>query len=215
MAIIFDKNKRFLFIGGAITESGRFHDIEGVGHGFVRHIRDYLRARHPATAPVIINRGRSDSISDIASWWQQDVLAEQPDVVSLLIDVPDPSRQLPNEVTDISIENLCGLYRQLFEQTQVRLPRCEIVLCEPAAIWSDKPVEADDMLRRYRKALSAINGNFFGRPLVPVHSAFIFAQRTRPDLRWVEEDGQPTSAGHMLIATTWLEENGLAPRAVG
>ena len=39
------------------------------------------------------------------------------------------------------------------------------------------------------------------------------ALRERPDASWIDQSGQLTSAGHAVIAYTWLEECGLAPLA--
>ena len=54
MALPLSKEARWIFIGDSITDAGR--SPEAVGTGYVRDIRDWLRASVPARAPQILNR---------------------------------------------------------------------------------------------------------------------------------------------------------------
>lgn len=210
MAIIYNKDARFVFAGDAVTSAGREGDPEGLGSGYVRTIRDYLLAQHPDTAPLVMNRAGRGRIVDMAAQWKEQVIAERPDVLSILFDLNSESNP-PSEVT---VDQYHAIYRQILVQTMELLPRCRLVLCEPTALWSKTAVEADEQLRPYVKATMALNREFDAEVIVPVHEAFVYARRSRPDVRWFADQSTLTSAGHMLIAFTWMESCGLLRSAL-
>ena len=213
MAIRYNRDSRFLFIGDGPTDVGRAPDPEEIGTGFVRDIRDYLRANRPSTAPIIVNHGASGL--RLAEWlerWPHDALGQRPDVISLHFDVPDPSGAPASGGTKPA--EFLTLYRELLAQTKEGLPDCQIVLCQPAAAWSAAAYEADDALRPYVRGLLELAREFRVESIVPVHEALVYVRRVRSDIAWITSDGRFTSGAHMLFAYTWLEQNGLAPRAV-
>lgn len=214
MPLRHNSNTRFLFIGDAITQGGRSDDPENLGFGYVRMIHDYLLARHSTTAPSVLNRGeRGLRISDWLTRWPDDALAAQPDMVSVFIDVPEPAGDAGSEAHMYALNEFRSVYRQLLIRTKKLAPRCSLVLCEPAALWSNRPYEADDRLRPYVYSLLKIGEEFNAHGIVPVHSALVHARCSRPDANWLNSDGLPTSTAHAVIAYTWLEEEGLAPLA--
>lgn len=215
MPLTYNKTSRFLFVGDAITDAGRTNDPDNLGFGYVRMIRDYLMARHSATAPLVLNRAESGvRLGDWPSRWPQEALSARPDVVSIFIDVPEPAGAPASQPHQHALDEFRAVYRQLLIRTKELAPRCKLVLCEPAALWSDVPVEADPRLREFVYALWRIGEEFNVHGTVPVHSALVHARRSRPDVKWIASDGQLTSTGHAVIAYTWLEEEGLAPLAL-
>jgi lysophospholipase L1-like esterase len=215
MAIIHNRLQRFVFAGDRITESARSDDPEEIGFGYVRIVRDYLRAKDPGTAPLFVNRARGGlSIAELAARWQVDVIDERPDVLSILIDLDDPALRAA-DAPALSVDQFEANYRQILEETTNYLPQCRIVLCEPAAAWSEDAAGADDRLRPYVDSLLAMGRDYSAESVVPAHEALVYARRARPDIRWVRDDGQPTSSGHAAIAYSWLEANELARRGVG
>lgn len=135
-------------------------------------------------------------------------------MVSVFIDVPEPQAAPDSEPHEHAIDEFRAAYRQLLVRTKELARRCKLVLCEPAAIWSNIPVEADDRLRPYVHSLLKIGEEFHVHGIVPMHSALVHARRSRPEVTWVNSDGMLTSPGHAIIAYTWLEEEGLAPLAM-
>jgi acyl-CoA thioesterase I len=213
MAITFNKETRFLFIGDAPTDGGRSSDPEEIGSGYVRIVRDFLRARHPTTAPIIVNRGATGlRLVDWLERWPREALAQRSDVVSIHFDVPDPSRSAGAGGTNLA--EFQTLYRQVLQRTAERLPDCKLVLCQPAAVWTTASFEAADSLRPYVHGVMELAREFNAETIVPVHEALVYARRSRPDIGWVTSDGQFTSSAHMTVAYTWLEQNGMMPRAV-
>lgn len=214
MAVTFNKDSRFLFVGDRITAAGRETDSEGTGHGYVRIIRDFLRAKHPPIAPIVINRGSArERLPELAASWEREVIAERPDLVSILIDLNDPRPAMPGGHAEPSLDQFRTVYRHILSQTAESLPDAKVVLCEPAALWSTAPVEADEVLRPYVHSLMEIAREFDAKAIVPLHSAFVYVRKARPDIDWTAADHQPTSSGHAVIAYTWLEELGIATRS--
>ncbi|MFP3440820.1 GDSL-type esterase/lipase family protein, partial [Pantoea sp. SIMBA_133] len=104
--------QKWLFVGDSITDSGRNQDSEGLGNGYVRMIRDGMIKKYDVE---IINKGVSgDRITDLEDRWNQDVLALQPDVVSISIGINDVWRQLDHpEMDQVTPEDFKRIYDEL------------------------------------------------------------------------------------------------------
>ena len=83
MALPLSRDSRWIFIGDSITDAGRRQCPEEVGTGYVRDVRDWLRASIPGRAPQVLNKGISgNTISDLRRRWESDVIAHEPQLVS-------------------------------------------------------------------------------------------------------------------------------------
>ena len=78
----------------------------------------------------------------------------------------------------------------------------------PTVIGPPSPEEGNEKLQPYVRAVNDLASEF-AAILVPTHRAFRRAQDQRPDLEWTTDGVHPGSAGHMLIARTWLSAIGL------
>lgn len=194
-----------LFIGDSITDCGRRDDVEEIGDGYVRLIRDYLLARNPATAPRVINRGISGNrVTDLGARWKEDVLDLAPDAVSVMVGINDVWHGLAGGTGGVSLEQFTGVYHAILRQLAVVLPKTKLVLCEPTVIEPPAPAEGNARLLPYVRAVREIAREFDAVCCVPLHSTFIQAKKTRPDIDWTPDGVHPSSAGHMLIARAWL-----------
>jgi acyl-CoA thioesterase-1 len=207
MAISINSDKRVLFVGDSITDCERCDDPQGIGTGYVRLIRDYWFAKHTQTAPKVINRGiGGDMITDLVPRWQSDVLAERPHILSVNIGVNDVWAGLGDPSGGVPAARFGEIYHDLLTQTRRSLPECKLVLCEPSGIWQPQPAEAPTRLKPYIDTVHAMAKEFKAECVVPLHSAFVYALHTRPEVAWTTDGVHPTSSGHMLIALTWLQE---------
>ena len=201
---------KLLFIGDSITDCGRRQDADGLGNGYVRLIRDYLCANNPAESPVVVNRGvGGNKVTDLAERWETDVLAEKPDCLSVKIGINDVWHGLSDPSRAVPLEVFVQTYTDLLEKVKSVLSGCKIVLCEPSVISPPAPDGGNIALKPYVQAVGDLAKRFEAEALVPLHGAFLEAQETRPDIVWTTDGVHPTSAGHMLIALTWLRETGL------
>jgi lysophospholipase L1-like esterase len=209
MSLVFNARSKLLFIGDSITDCGRRDDAEQVGNGYVRMIRDWLAAKDPANAPVVINRGISgNKIPDLEKRWQRDVLDERPDVLSIYIGINDVWHGLAPNRAGCEIDDYLRGYQSILSQTQQALPSCDIILCEPSVIWPPAPAEGNERLAPYVRAVHELAGQFKVDCVIPLHSAFNAARDARPDIPWTRDGVHPTSFGHTLIARTWLATTG-------
>lgn len=212
MPIAFHKEMRLLFIGDSITDCGRLADPDGLGTGYVRLIREIALARDPATAPAVLNRGTSGNrVVDLAARWDSDVIALEPDVVTIKIGINDVWRQFDGNGViygeGILIDEFKRTYDTLLSRTLAALPACKIVLCEPTVFWPPAPQAelGQQLIKPYVDAVNELGDAFAVHAVVPLHHAFERARAARPEIDWATDGVHPSSAGHMLIAEQWLE----------
>jgi lysophospholipase L1-like esterase len=209
-----NREHRWVFIGDSITDCGRRDDPDQLGGGYVRLIRDWLVARSPEQAPQIINRGvGGDRVLELQKRWQEDVIALHPHVLSIKIGINDVWRQLnpASAASGVLIDQYLATYEKLLSETISADPEVRIVLCEPSVISPPQPEEGNQKLRPYVHAVRSLAGKFGDHVVhvVGLHEACLAAQKSRPDIVWWPDGVHPTSAGHMLLARTWLGETGL------
>ena len=204
MPIRLTPKSKFLFIGDSITDCGRGGDPEGLGNGYVRLIRDYLRAKDPAHAPQVINRGVSgNKVTNLKDRWQKDVLDVAPDVLSVMIGINDVWHGLNPGGAGVDLETYRKTYADLLAQVKEKLPNCAITLCEPTVISPPASEKGNEALGPY---VAAVRELVLSQKvaLVPLHDVFLDAAKGRPDIDWATDGVHPTSSGHMLIARQWL-----------
>lgn len=210
MPLALESGQTFLFIGDSITDCGRRNCPEEIGGGYVRLVRDYLRAKDPAHAPQIVNRGISgNKITDLVARWKDDVIAIAPDVLSIMIGINDVWHGFHNPSNGVAIEKYVELYHVILRQVQGALPKTKVVLCQPTVIDPPAPATGNQVLQPYVRATGELRREFGAVAMVNTHGAFVNAIKARPDIQWTTDGVHPTSTGHMLIARTWLSDTGL------
>ncbi|MGB7794277.1 MAG: SGNH/GDSL hydrolase family protein [Terrimicrobiaceae bacterium] len=210
MALPLSRDSRWIFVGDSITDSGRRQCPESVGSGYVRDVRDWLRASLPAQAPQIINKGISGStMSDLCRRWEEDVIADNPQLVSILIGINDVLHGLGGRNAGTSIESYRENYADILGRLKNAFPQVAIVLCEPTAIWPPAPAPGNEILKPFVEAVQHAAIEFGAQSVVPLHRTFEKAVSERPDIDWLPDGVHPSSSGHMLIARSWLACLGL------
>ena len=210
MALTLSPEAHWVFIGDSITDCGRRECPEQIGDGYVRLVRDWLLAAHPARAPQVINRGISgNKITDLQARWDEDVLALQPDVVSVKIGINDVWHGLGPEPNGTPLDQFLEVGADILQRLKGAFPAAKIVLCEPSVIWPPAPEVGNERLQPYIDAIRALGVQFGVEQVVPLHAAFVQSREARPDIDWAPDGVHPSSSGHMLIARTWLAQLGL------
>ncbi len=210
MALALSTKARWVFIGDSITDCGRRQCPESMGSGYVRIIRDYLLAREPAAAPTVINAGISgNKITDLQGRWDADVLAHQPDLLSIKIGINDVWHGIPDRSKGIGPDEFRAGYVSILERLKAACPKTALVLCEPSVIWPPAPQEGNALLQPYLAVVRDLAKEFRASALVPLHGVFESAKSARTEVNWAPDGVHPGSAGHMLIARSWLAALGL------
>ena len=202
-----------LFQGDSITDAGRDRKLQDANHpkalgdGYPLLIASELLL-NPAK-PKVFNRGISgNKVPDLQARWQQDCIDLKPDVLSILIGVNDIWHKL-NGKYEGTVEDYENGYRDLLEETQRKLPKTRIVLCEPFVLRvgavNDKWFPEFDE----RRAVAAKLAEEFKLTFVPFQSMFEAAAKTAGPEYLAADGVHPSLAGHSLMAKTWLKETGL------
>lgn len=194
---------RLLFHGDSITAAGkRPDDDQDLGHGYVRLIADAVRTTHPSLD--VRNRAVSGyRVRDLRANWAADVLAQPPDVVSIMVGINDTWRRYdsadPTTVGDYTRD-----YHHILDAAAAAGAR--LVLIEPFLV----PV--DDEQWTWREDL---DGRIHAvRRLAEEYDALLLAAdgllnqaaRQAGGPAKVASDGVHLEPlGHEVLATAWLE----------
>jgi acyl-CoA thioesterase-1 len=182
-----------LFIGDSITDCDRRTDPTGLGNGYVRDL-----AYSPELSGVeVVNRGISgERARDLRARWEQDVLAEKPTLVSILVGINEVWRRFDSgDATSAS--DFERVYRELLELSAAS----RLVLIEPfllpvnpeQATWRDDLDEKRHVVRALARE--------FGAALVPADDALTALN----DPHGLAPDGfHPSDKGHRELARLWL-----------
>ncbi len=204
MPIRLNPTSKFVFIGDSITDCGRGGEPEGIGSGYVRVVRDYLRAKDPAHAPEVLNRGISgNKVTNLRDRWQKDVIDLAPTVLSVMIGINDVWHGLNPGGSGVDLATFQKTYGELLAAVKAKHPQCAIVLCEPTIISPPAHAKGNETLKPYVAAVRELAVEHKA-VLVPLHDVFLDAAKGRRDIDWATDGVHPTSSGHMLIARQWL-----------
>ncbi len=210
MATLIDSGDSVVFIGDSITDCEHKSDPQGLGKGFVRLFSDMLLAREPEKHVQIINRGiGGQTVADLHSRWQADVLTHTPDWLIILVGINDLHGWLNDKKQGVSPEDFLSCYRQCLKQTRLQNSACRILLMDPFYICS--PVNANDfqtevlrLLPQYQKVITEMSCVFHTRVL-RLHAIFSNLLQHRQAEIYCPEPVHPNSTGHMVIAQNIYE----------
>ena len=201
---------RILFTGDSITDCNRRGSPnQPLGHGYAQFAAARLTARFASPKLQILNRGISGNrVADLLARLDEDLLALQPTVVSIMIGINDTWRAFDsnNPTTTAGYEND---YRTILTRIRREL-KARVVLIEPFLLHvpDDRHMWRADLNPRIdavrRLALE------FGTDLLPLDGIFAQAATQAPPAFWAADGVHPTLAGHQLIADAWLRNAGIA-----
>jgi acyl-CoA thioesterase-1 len=204
MLSVFEDKAVVLFQGDSITDAGRIReDSDHLGHGYAMMAASWFQALYPGKEVRFLNRGiGGDCIKDLQTRWQKDCLDLQPTWVSVLIGINDTWRRYDrNSIT--TVQDYEETYRTLLEHARAAL-NARFILCEPFVlpVAADREVWREDLdpkITTVRKLARE-----YGALLVPFDGIFAQAATLRPPAFWAADGVHPSSAGHALMAQSWL-----------
>jgi len=203
-----------LFQGDSITDAGRARKVTGsakrdqqaaFGNGYAWLATASLLVDRPSDDLTMINRGVSgNKVYQLAERWEQDCLALQPDVLSILIGVNDIWHSL-NKQYQGTVDVYERDYQNLVEHTKAELPDVRLVVCEPfvlkcGAVNQDWFPEFDAYRAAARRVSDAADATF-----VPFQQMFDEAINYAPPTHWAKDGVHPSPAGAALMANCWLK----------
>lgn len=185
-----------VFAGDSVTDVDRRTDPDGLGHGYVR----LLTADAALHGRRLVNRGiAGDRVRDLRARWADDVLAEHPDVVSVLIGVNDTWRRFdaddPTSAADYGRD-----LRALLEAAAAH--GAALVLVEPflLPVTPDQAAWRDDL----EEKISVVHAlaDEYGATLVAADRELNALGRPAA----LAPDGvHPSAEGHAILARLWRD----------
>lgn len=196
---------RIVMIGDSITDAGRREGNPPFGSGYMSQVRSQFSERHPDLSITWENRGvGGDTVRHLAARWQQDVIDEQPDLLTVMIGINDVWRRFgerPLEAVpaDEYVSTLVTLLRQAKAETSAG-----IIVGSPYMIEPDK---SDPM----RVAMDIYGGlahdvaSEIGAEFIDVQAAFDRVLQDTTSADWADDRIHPNTAGHQVIADEFLK----------
>ncbi len=189
--------RTIVFFGDSVTDCQHRTDPEGLGQGYVRMLAEGALADE-----TVINSGISGNrVVDLQARVDEDVIAHDPDLVSILIGINDTWRRFDRD-DPTSTEAYEAGYRDLLQR--IAVTEAKLVLMEPFVI----PV-TDEQATAWREDLDPriavvhALAQEFGAIIVPTDAA-LNATAARVSATALAGDGvHPTVAGHSAIADLW------------
>jgi lysophospholipase L1-like esterase len=204
---------RLVMTGDSITDAGRQPSGEGlfeaIGKGYVALVDALLNSAWPELKIRVVNRGNSgNTVRDLAARWDHDVLALQPNWLSIMIGINDVWRQFdqPHMThTHVYPEEYRATLDKIAAQARPRVQG--LVLMTPYYL---EPHPQDAMRKRMDeygqivKELARRHDALF----VDVQAAFapVLAEYYPATLGW--DRIHPNQIGHMTIARAFLKAIG-------
>jgi lysophospholipase L1-like esterase len=214
--MLISPHSKLLMIGDSITDAGRDPSGEatpwgapGHGHGYVALVEAWLQSTRPADQIRIINRGiGGNTVRDLKARWQSDVLALEPDWVSVMIGINDVWRQFDTPLRpelSVPLVEFAQTLGDLVSQTRPRVRG--LLLLSPYMV---EPNRADPMRRRMDEYGAVV------RHLASRHDAhFVDTQAVFDELclhlhpmalAW--DRIHPSTTGHLALARALLRAIG-------
>lgn len=201
---------KLVMIGDSITDCGRGQPVgesfkDGLGNGYVSLVNALLTSTYPAHHIRIVNTGTGgNTVLDLADRWEQDVLALNPDWLSVMIGINDVWRQFDAPLQTewhVPLDVYAATLDKLLARTRPRLQG--LVLLSPYLIEPNKTEPMRAMMDQYgaamRQAAARHDALFvdvqavFDTVLKDIHPMTLAWDRVHPDQR-----------GHTLIARAFL-----------
>ncbi len=199
--------KTILFQGDSITDVGRIRDDKDcTGLGYVNMVSGNLGFRFPDTYKVY-NRGISgDRVVDLYARWKADCINLSPDFLTILVGVNDVWHELEVQ-NGVETEKFEKIYDMLITETIEALPNISIVLMEPYILrYTATETHWEYFLAEVAKRREVVRklAKKYGIKTIPLQELFDEALKKAPVDFWTSDGVHPTTAGHGLIANSWL-----------
>lgn len=212
--MLIENNSKLVMIGDSVTDCERGRPLgEGlfgaIGKGYVGLVSALLEATYPERKIRVINMGSSgNNVVDLYNRWETDVVALEPDWLSIMIGINDVWRQydmpLVKEV-HVYLDQYSETLEKLVKETRPKLKG--LVLMTPYYIESNANDSMRATMDQYGKVVKELADKYdaifvdtqkaFNELLKHCHSSSIAWDRVHPNI-----------SGHMVLARAFLKAIG-------
>ncbi len=198
--------QKFLLIGDSTTDCGRRNEAAPYGCGYVALLRDLVLARWPERDLLWVNKGiGGDKVTDLQERWEDDVIREAPDWLSVKVGINDLHTYLgaPPDLA-VSPARFREAYHEILARTREKLPRTQVLLVAPFYISTDRSGQSlrARVLETLPEYLSIVEdmAQEFGTKLVRLQPVFARHLQYREVEELCPEPIHPNRTGHLFIA---------------
>lgn len=197
-------DQTLLFIGDSITDCGRRGAEAPLGSGYVKLFSMLMTARHPELKLSYINQGiGGNRVTDLQKRWQEDVLEQDPDFLSIKIGINDVHSFLRKSPGAVDPQLFAEVYSDLLERTRGALS-CPILLIDPFYISTDRSEGsfASQVLEHLPRYIDTVHelSRKYGTMCVRTHDIFQHHLRFNDPDVYCPEPVHPHMQGHLVIA---------------
>jgi len=201
---------RILFQGDSITDAGRDRSsgaqpniASGLGTGYPLLLAAALLESYSDRRLQFFNRGVSgNKVPDLEARWQDDTIALQPHIVSVLVGVNDFWHTRTHGYTGTVADYEKG-YVALLEGTRQALPNARLVVMEPFVLQTGAVDATWFPEFEERRAVASRVAQRVGATFVALQARFTSAAERVDPGYWIADGVHPTPPGHALIAEGW------------
>lgn len=208
------KDQKLLFIGDSITDCDRAKPegeglFSALGNGYVSFVSAFFTSTYPELGIRVVNKGISgNTVRDLKERWQEDVVEQKPDWLSIMIGINDVWRQYDTPfIKDkhVYIDEYEVTLRNLVESTK---PSVEgLVLMTPYYIESNEGDRMRKTMDEYGAVVKKIaeeSGSYF----IDTQAVFNRVLKTIYPAALAWDRVHPNESGHILLARAFLNEIG-------
>lgn len=216
--MVLQENWTWVLIGDSLTAAGRaesgdptpWRAQEGWGHGYVNLTGAHIEAICPERNIRLINRGvAGNTIRDLKARWEPDVLALQPDCLSVCIGVNDVWRQCDTPLQterQVLPEEFEAIYRQLLARTRPQI-KC-LILIKPFVFDNNRQDRMRRLMDEYGGMVEKLAGEFDAQLVDPQPAIDRYLQHRHSScIAW--DRVHPNTAGYLLVARELMKTIGL------
>ena len=202
-------NSTILFQGDSITDCQRKREIteangfHALGDGYCNLLAGRLLKERPRDNLKFYNRGISGNrVVDLYARWKTDAINLKPDIISILVGINDTWHEFGSQ-NGVEPERYKAVYEMMLSYTKEKLPKVQLILCEPFALqcgvvteeWMDEVCQRQQIVRQLAKDFSAV--------FAPFQSAINHVAIGTDPKHWLIDGVHPTPAGHQILAECW------------
>lgn len=200
----------FLFQGDSITDANRVRtDLPNVmGQGYAHAVASRIGADFPEAGFTFYNRGISgDKVYNLENRWEEETLALQPDVLSILAGINDVGDLIHDPDYPAMKPGFETSYRNILRTSREQNPSLLIILGLPFIYPTGKRAEKKELWVTYTEEKQAFIRQLakeFDALLIDYPALFAWVEKRKPAEYWVGDGVHPTIFGHELMAREWL-----------
>jgi lysophospholipase L1-like esterase len=199
--------KKIVCFGDSITDCGRRNTERPLGNGYVKIFSELHLMHKPECELTIINKGiGGNTIIDLQNRLTDDVIRQQPDLVTFLVGINDLHRRFRDKTAEgfIDINKFETTYDEVLTRLTAALPQCKLLLMSPFYMSIEASPNSFrhsvlDLLPEYISITQQM-AKKYDAAYIDLQEKFTAILKYREADELCQEPVHPAHAGHLLIA---------------